>query len=468
MQEAVIPNQTPPLEAPPAVDAIIRAVKVEIYYAQPSQNRIQVISATDLDIVPGEILALLGPSGSGKSTMLRMLSGLSVPTAGQVYWHNLPIASAEVNVSIVFQSFALFPWLTVLENVEAPLQARGVAPEERRERSMKMLDTVGLDGFEGAYPKELSGGMKQRVGFARALVVEPEVLFMDEPFSALDVLTAENLRSELLELWAKKTMPTKAVFLVTHNIEEAVLLADRIVVLGRNPGHIRTDFKVQLPQPRDRKSEPFTQLVDYIYKVLTRPDVVPAEAPDQQAGQRVRDQRQMHYQMLPHARPGGMAGLLELLLDKGGRDDIYHLADDLAFEIDDLLPIVDAAQLLGFLTIEEGDAAITPSGTEFANSEILRQKELFRGAAVKSVLLLRQIRRALEAKSDHTVPEDFFLDMLDEQFSEEECLRQMETAVAWGRYAELFDFDAGRRRFVLPDTPEEDIASETTPNEGAE
>ena len=336
-----------------------------------------------MSIVPGEILALLGPSGSGKSTMLRMLSGLSTPTAGQVYWHEKPIADAEINVSIVFQSFALFPWLTVLENVEAPLQARGVDPDERRERSMKMLDTVGLDGFEAAYPKELSGGMKQRVGFARALVVEPEVLFMDEPFSALDVLTAENLRSELLELWANKTMPTKAVFLVTHNIEEAVLLADRIIVLGRNPGHIRTDFRVQLPQPRDRKSEPFTQLVDYIYKVLTKPDVAPAEAPDQQAGPHVRDQRQMHYQMLPHARPGGMAGLLELLLDKGGRDDIYRLADDLAFEIDDLLPIVDAAQLLGFLKIEEGDAAITPSGTEFANSEILRQKELFRDAAAR-------------------------------------------------------------------------------------
>jgi NitT/TauT family transport system ATP-binding protein len=271
------------------------------------------------------------------------------------------------------------------------------------------------------------------------------------------VLTAENLRSELLELWAKKTMPTKAVFIVTHNIEEAVLLADRIVVLGRNPGHIRTDFKVQLAQPRDRKSEPFTQLVDYIYKVLTKPDVVPVEAPDQRT--QVRDQRQMHYQMLPHARPGGMAGLLELLLDKGGRDDIYRLADDLAFEIDDLLPIVDAAQLLGFLQIEEGDAAITASGTEFANSEILRQKELFRDAAVANVLLLRQIRRALEAKSDHSVPEDFFLDMLDEQFSEEECLRQMETAVAWGRYAELFDFDAGRRRFVLPDAQDEEIAA---------
>ena len=442
----------------PATEAIIRADSIEKYYAQPSENRIQVISATNLSILPGEILALLGPSGSGKSTMLRMLTGLSTPTAGQVYWHGKPIAEAEVNVSIVFQSFALFPWLTVLQNVEAPLQARGVPAEKRRERSLKMLDTVGLDGFEAAYPKELSGGMKQRVGFARALVVEPEVLFMDEPFSALDVLTAENLRSELLELWTKKTMPTKAIFLVTHNIEEAVLLADRIVVLGRNPGRIRTDFRVQLPQPRDRKSEPFTQLVDYVYKVLTRPDAAPAEAP-QPTGRRPRDQRQMKYQMLPHARPGGIAGLLELLLDKGGRDDIYRLADDLAFEIDDLLPIVDAAQLLGFLSIEEGDAVITSSGAEFANSEILRQKELFRDAAVSNVLLLRQIRRALESKSDHTVPEDFFLDMLDEQFSEEESQRQMETAVAWGRYAELFDFDAGRRRFVLPDAQDEEMPS---------
>jgi NitT/TauT family transport system ATP-binding protein len=459
MQETGVPNQTQALAPAPEAGAIIRAVGIEKYYAQPSQNRIQVISATDLEILPGEILALLGPSGSGKSTMLRMLSGLSTPTAGQVYWHQTPIAEAEINVSIVFQSFALFPWLTVLQNVEAPLQARGVSPEERRDRSMKMLDTVGLDGFEAAYPKELSGGMKQRVGFARALVVEPEVLFMDEPFSALDVLTAENLRSELLELWANKAIPTKAIFLVTHNIEEAVLLADRIVVLGRNPGHIRTDFRVQLPQPRDRKSEPFTQLVDYIYKVLTKPDLASAEAPEQQAGPRVRDQRQMHYQMLPHSRPGGMAGLLELLLDNGGRDDIYRLADDLSFEIDDLLPIVDAAQLLGFLKIEEGDAVITESGTEFANSEILRQKELFRQAALANVLLLRQIRRALESKRDHTVPEDFFLDMLDEQFSEEECLRQMETAVAWGRYAELFDYDAGRRRFVLPDAQDEEVAA---------
>lgn len=438
-------------------EPIIRAQQVEKFYAQPSENRIQVISPTDLSIFPGEIVALLGPSGSGKSTLLRMLAGLSRPSGGEVFWHGQPISKVQINVSIVFQSFALFPWLTVFENVEAPLVARGLDPEERRQRSLKILDTVGLDGFEAAYPKELSGGMRQRVGFARALVVEPEVLFMDEPFSALDVLTAENLRSELLELWQKKTIPTQSIFLVTHNIEEAVLLADRIIVLGRNPGHVRTDFKVTaLPHPRDRKSPAFTQFVDYIYKVLTRPDVAPAAVPTLAPGRKVRDQRLMRYEMLPHARPGGIAGLLELVIDLtakdgSGRADIYRLADELGFEIDDLLPIVDAASLLGFLRVEEGDVIITSAGRLFAESEILKQKEIFRQAAVEHVLLLRQITRALDNKSDHTVPEEFFLDMLDEQFSEEETERQLETAILWGRYAELFDFDASRRRFVLPE-----------------
>jgi NitT/TauT family transport system ATP-binding protein len=434
-------------------EPIIRAEKIEKFYAQPSENRIQVISPTDLEIVPGQIVALLGPSGSGKSTLLRMLAGLSRPSGGSVFWHGKPIGTQRISVSIVFQSFALFPWLTVLENVEAPLKARGMEPGERLKRSLKILDTVGLDGFQSAYPKELSGGMRQRVGFARALVVEPEVLFMDEPFSALDVLTAENLRSELLELWEKKTIPTQSVFIVTHNIEEAVLLADRIIVLGRNPGHVRTDFPVTLPHPRDRKAPQFEQLVDFIYKVLTRPDVLP-EVPRIEAGRRVRDQREMRYEMLPHARPGGIAGLLELLIDlagQSGRADIYKLADELALEIDDLLPIVEAAQLLAFLRLEEGDVTITPEGRAYAESEIQTQKELFRRAAIDHVLLLRQITRALGSKSDKTVPEDFFFDMLDEQFSEEETQRQLETAINWGRYAELFDFDSSRRRFFLPE-----------------
>src|SRR5229473_397547 len=427
---------------------IIEARKLEKFYPQPGGGRVQVIAATDLAVYPGQIIALLGPSGCGKSTLLRMLTGLAPASAGTVYWHGQPVRGEAPNVSIVFQSFALFPWLTVIENVEAPLLAQGINALERHDSALRAINTVGLKGFETAYPKELSGGMRQRVGFARALVVQPEVLFMDEPFSALDVLTAENLRSELLELWHKKTIPTQSIFLVTHNIEEALLLADRIIVLGRNPGHVRVDFAVTLTQPRDRKSAAFTQLVDYIYKVLTQPDAQPPALPQTATGKRVRDQRQMHYQMLPHARPGGIAGLLELVLDHNGKDDIYRLADDLAFDIDDLLPIVDAAQLLGFLKVNEGDAAITPTGAEYANSEILRQKELFRSAAMENVLLLRQIVRAIESKSDRSVPEEFFHDVLDEQFSEEETLRQLETAINWGRYAELFDFDASRRRFI--------------------
>ena len=447
-------------------DPIIQARQVEKYYAQSRDARIQVIAPTDLAIYPGEIVALLGPSGSGKSTLLRMLSGLSRPSGGSVLWHGKDVASTPINVSIVFQSFALFPWLTVLENVEAPLKAHGMEASARHRRSLRILDTVGLHGFEAAYPKELSGGMRQRVGFARALVVEPEVLFMDEPFSALDVLTADNLRSELLELWQKKTIPTQAIFLVTHNIEEAVLLADRIIVLGRNPGHVRTDFKVTLAQPRERKHPAFTGLVDYIYKVLTQPDVTPAEMPIIEDGRRVRDQRQMHYEMLPHARPGGIAGLLELIIDLGGRTDIYRLADELAFEIDDLFPIVEAAQLLGFLKIEEGDAAITPAGREFAESEIAKQKELFRKAATDHVLLLRQITRALANKSDHSVSEEFFLDMLDEQFSDDECKLQLETAINWGRYAALFDWDDSRRRFVLHHHEDEEAAETASESAG--
>ncbi|HTT62207.1 MAG TPA: ABC transporter ATP-binding protein, partial [Bryobacteraceae bacterium] len=243
--------------------AIIEARKVEKSYGVEGDGLIQVIAPMDLAVYPGEILAVLGPSGSGKSTLLRILTGLARPSAGAVIHHGREVAGPCENVSIVFQSFALFPWLTVLENVAAPLKARGVPAAERNARSVKILDTVGLDGFESAYPKELSGGMKQRVGFARALVVEPEVLFMDEPFSALDVLTAENLRGELLELWQSHKMPTRAVFVVTHNIEEAVLLADRIIVLGKNPATIRTDFQVALERPRERKDTRFTNLVDY-------------------------------------------------------------------------------------------------------------------------------------------------------------------------------------------------------------
>lgn len=429
-------------------DAIIQARAVEKFYTQPDGNRIEVIAPTDLDVSAGKIIALLGPSGSGKSTFLRMLTGLSTPSSGHVLWYGQPVGNEPPNVAIVFQSFALFPWLNVLENVEAPLEARSVAPIERRKRALKILDTVGLDGFETAYPKELSGGMKQRVGFARALVVEPEVLFMDEPFSALDVLTAETLRGELLELWLSKKIPTKAIFVVTHNIEESVLLADRVIVLGKNPGHIRADFEITLPHPRDRKAAKFVEFVDYIYKIMTQPDAEIASRPGQPSPSVGRPPRQK-YQMLPHARTAGISGLLEILNDGGGHDDLYRLAEKLSMDVDDLLPIIDAATILRFATLTEGDVQITPEGVAFAEADIQARKTLFREAALKHVTILQCIEGVLKAKADHSISDEFFHDILDDHFSSDEVERQFDTAMNWGRYAEIFDHDPDNERLVL-------------------
>jgi NitT/TauT family transport system ATP-binding protein len=320
-------------------------------------------------------------------------------------------------------------------------------PIERHKRALRILDAVGLDGFESAYPKELSGGMKQRVGVARALVVEPEVLFMDEPFSALDVLTAETLRGELLELWLDHKIPTRAIFIVTHNIEEAVVLADRIIVLGRNPAHIHADFNVNIPQPRDRKAPHFVELLDSIYRVLTKPDHKDEAAPPRSYGPGVPIKPKAV--MLPHTRPGGLAGLLEILADQGGRVDLHRLAGELSLEVDALLPTVDTAALLGFISVEEGDVIITPEGHKFAEADIQARKEIFRKAALANVALLRQMEQALKAKANRTLNEEFFRDLLDEQFSEQESRRQLETAIQWGRYAEIFDYDSESGKLKL-------------------
>ena len=428
-----------PEVAPP----IIEARQVQKLFQQPEGHKIQVIAPLDLSIEADTITALLGPSGSGKSTLLRILSGLAAPSAGEVFWHGKPLGECIPNVAIVFQSFALFPWLSVLENVEGPLLARGVDHADRHRRALQALATVGLKGFESAYPKELSGGMKQRVGFARALAVEPEILFMDEPFSALDVLTAENLRGELLDLWLARKMPTRGIFIVTHNIEEAVLLADRILVLGHSPARLRADFRVPLEHPRDRKSAAFLLYVDYIYKVMTQPELELAPPTAAQAGAKPAPQA------LPHARPGGISGLLELLIDRGGSEDLYHVADDLHLEIDDMLPILDAASLLGFAKAREGDVEITPEGRAFAVADIPTQKTLFREAALARVPLLQQMRAALEKKSDRAMPLDFFHDLLDEHFSETSTRQQLETALNWGRYGEIFTYDPESDRIRL-------------------
>ncbi len=426
---------------PPAVEPIAEAVQVEKSFLQPDGHQIQVIAPTDLSLEADTITALLGPSGSGKSTLLRILTGLIPPTKGIVLWHGRPLHDCAPNLAIVFQSFALFPWLSVLDNVETPLLARGMEHEERHNRAVRALHAVGLQGFETAYPKELSGGMKQRVGIARALALEPEILFMDEPFSALDVLTAENLRGELMELWLGKKIPTRSIFLVTHNIEEAATLADRILVLGRNPARIRADFRIPLKHPRNRNSAEFLVYVDYIYKLMTQPEIEPA-LPSAPAAK-------PPYPMLPHARPGGIAGLLELVNDRGGKEDLYHVADELHWEVNDLLPILEGATLLGFARTQKGDVEITEAGRAFANADIPTRKVFFRDAALAHATLLQQIRISLASKSDGAMPLEFFRDILDEHFSAEETQRQIETALNWGRYGEIFSYDAESDKLYL-------------------
>ena len=413
---------------------LLEAAQVSKRFPLPEKGgEYTVLHAVDLTLCEGEIVALLGKSGSGKSTLLRILAGLVQPTQGEVRYCGRPVMGPCGGVAMVFQSFALLPWLDVLGNVELGLKARGVPPEVRREKALQMIDLIGLDGFESAYPRELSGGMRQRVGVARALAVEPDVLLMDEPFSALDVLTADSLRGELIELWLARKIPIRAILLVTHNIEEAVLLADRVLIFGANPGHVRAEAAVELPRPRAHDQADVQALVDRFYHLMTKP-----ETPDE--AQRVSMGRPA-LAPLPHARVGAMVGLIELLADRGGREDLHRLADDLQFEVDDLLPLVDGAALLGLVAVEHADVILTSEGEAFAKATILERKERFRRLLMERSTMVTRIHTCLEGKKNHRLPEAFFLDLLEKHFSREEARRQLETAIQWGRYAELFGFE---------------------------
>jgi len=404
-----------------------------------------VLKDVSVTIHAGEVVALLGRSGSGKSTLLRILAGLIPPSDGAVKHGDQVMRGANPHVAMVFQSFALLPWATVQENVELGLKARGVPQAAREEQAFKAIDMVGLGGFESAYPKELSGGMQQRVGFARALVMEPDVLFMDEPFSALDVLTAENLRGEISMLWEAGNFPAKSILIVTHNIDEAVWLSDRVVILSTDPGQVRGEVRMDLPRPRERNSAKFKELVDYIYSVMTHPEAEVVLVPTSRAAD-----MPARFPPLPHARAGGISGLLELVVDRGGKEDIPQLAERLHLDVDDLFPIIDAAVILGFAHVEQGELLVTHVGREFAETDILHAKELFRQQTLSHVPLVATIYQTLQQKDNHEIRADFFLDVLDEYYSANETMRQFETAVDWGRYAELFEYEASERRLSSP------------------
>ncbi|MDZ8224407.1 MULTISPECIES: nitrate/sulfonate/bicarbonate ABC transporter ATP-binding protein [unclassified Nostoc] len=421
-----------------ATEHLIDLKNVSKSYQQPNGQQIVILENINLELRPGEIVALLGPSGSGKSTLMRIVAGLIPASQGEVIYHNRPLVGLNPGVAIVFQSFALYPWLTVLENVELGLKAKGEAPDSRRQKALKMIDIIGLDGFENAYPKELSGGMRQRVGFARALAVEPELLCMDEPFSALDVLTAENLRFELLDLWLERRIPTQAILIVTHGIEEAVIMADRIIVLGRNPGRIRADLPVTLPHYRDRKHPNFQALVDQVYTIITNPELEKIQPP---ATTSVPDATPpAKYQSLPAVRIGSIAGLLEILEDRQEKD-LSRLTQELQLEVDDILPIVEAAKLMDFVELAEGDISLKPIGQEFINGSIDDRKQIVRSQLLTHIRLVQQIYRLLEAKNNQRIPEELILDILESHFSPEEAERQLNSAVEWGRYAEIYGYD---------------------------
>jgi NitT/TauT family transport system ATP-binding protein len=425
--------------------ALISVRSLSKSFYGPGGRSLPVLEDISLDVREGEFVALLGRSGSGKSTLLRCIAGLMAPTEGEVLFRGKPLTGTNRETSMVFQTFALMPWLTVQQNVELGLEARGVPMAERAERALRAIDIVGLDGYESAYPKELSGGMRQRVGFARALVVEPAALLMDEPFSALDVLTSENLRGELLELWEGRRFPTKTIVMVTHNIEEAVLLADRILVLGTNPGRIQTDMVNPLPRPRRRRTPEFDELVDQIYRMMTQRSV-PAEQPAAPGGPvtgTVSDTP------LPQATVDGLSGLAEILLGRhGGSADLADLADSLGLEVDDLLPLVDALVLLGFADLRGDRLELTANGQVFAGASIQESKEIFARAALDHAPLVRTIYRALRGSLDDILPAGFFTDILRNSFGEEDAARQLDVAVNWGRYAELYDYDATRGQII--------------------
>ncbi|MEX3100693.1 MULTISPECIES: nitrate/sulfonate/bicarbonate ABC transporter ATP-binding protein [unclassified Streptomyces] len=420
-------------------DLLLETVGLTKSYAG-ADGELPVLSGIDLQVRSGEVVALLGKSGSGKSTLLRCLAGLVPASSGTVTYKGTPLTGANPGTAMVFQTFALLPWLTVQQNVELGLEAKGIGAVERAEAARQAIELIGLDGFESAYPKELSGGMRQRVGFARALVVEPDVLMMDEPFSALDVLTAENLRGELMELWESGRFPTRAIVLVTHNIEEAVLMADRIVVLGARPyGTIREVFEVGMDRPRDRDSAAFEDIVDRVYRTMTgrqKEGRIPGrhETPEL-------DKRTPANTPLPPASVDGLSGLAELVLSRGGACDLADLADDLGLEIDDLLPQVDALDLLGFGTVTGDDLLLTEAGTAFAGADVQESKRIFAQAAVQAPLV-RLITTSLGQNPKGTLRAGFFRDLLAHHYTSEQVTRQLETATDWGRYAELYAYDA--------------------------
>ena len=443
-----------------ATPTLFELVGVRQAFPKPAGGELMVLDDVNMTVREGEIVGLLGRSGSGKSTTLRVVAGLIRPSSGIVRYQGELVRGPARGIAMVFQSFALFPWLTVLENVEAGLEALGVPSKEKRQRAEAAIELIGLDGFESAYPRELSGGMRQRVGFARALVVNPNLLLMDEPFSALDVLTAENLRTDLIELWSEGKLPIKSMILVTHGIEEAVLLCDRVLVFSTNPGRVRAEIPVPFKHPRNRLDPDFRKLVDDIYALMTQRSVLAAAPVSGQVGvlSGIADK-------LPQVSANLLAGLIETLAAAPyqGHVDLPVLSEDLQMEVDELFPIAEALHILRFADLAEGDIRLLPAAFAFAEADTDDRKALFGEHLLKYVPLVAHIRRVLEGRPRHRAPRLRFEPELEDQLSESYAEETLLAAISWGRYAVLYSYDDEAEMFSLE---EEEVENEKAEQEG--
>jgi NitT/TauT family transport system ATP-binding protein len=430
---------------PPDAKVLLEVQDARMSYGVEGKGPL-VLDGVNVAIEEGEIVSLLGRSGSGKSSLLRIIAGLLKPTNGRALWQGQPITGPYPGVAMVFQSFALFPWLTVQENVELGLEAQRTPAAERARRAEEAIELIGLGGYESAYPKELSGGMRQRVGFARALVVHPELLLMDEPFSALDVLTAETMRTDIIDLWIEGRLPIRSVLMVTHNIEEAVLMSDRILILSSNPGRIMAEIKITLPHPRNRDDPRFRQQVDDIYGRMT------ARA----AGDKGDSRGSGGFpgigvgMALPPVSTNELAGLMETLAaSPDGRADLPALADALNFEVDDLFPIAETLQLLRFAEVAQGDIQLTAAGRRFAEGDLEDRKRLFAEHLIAYVPLAALIKRVLDERPNHRARAARFSEELEDFMSEDYAEDTLKAVVAWCRFAELFVYDEADQTFSL-------------------
>lgn len=404
-----------------------------------------ILDDVNFSLAKGEIVALLGKSGSGKSTLLRIMAGLIPADTGKAIYRGKDIRGPATGVAMVFQSFALFPWLTVQQNVELGLEAQGIAPAEREKRADAMLELMGLAGFGGALPRELSGGMRQRVGIARALVINPDVLLMDEAFSALDVLTGETLRNDILDLWDSNRIPTRGILIVSHNIEEAVMMADRIIILSSGPGRIRNEVKINLPRPRTVDSMEVRTLIDEVYGLMTMRPVKETCAGAVQA-------THIDYR-LPETDVSRIEGVLELLADApfNGRADLPKLSEEAELSDEELFPIYEALGLLGLAHVEKGDISLTPLGQRYAEAKQTLRQEIFGQQLLAYVPLAARIRQQLEQEPTGSLSDEPFIELLEEFLKEDEAKRVLEVAVEWGRYGEVYEYDFHTGRLKLPD-----------------